>query len=122
MLDNKHILVIEDDYDLLQMLKKLFEINGFNVLTALTAKDGKKKFRKSVKKLNAIILDLSLPDQDGKFICKYIRKKSRRIPIIITTGSEDLVLKIELEKIGVDDFFIKPFDIAALLNSVNNVM
>lgn len=122
MLDNKHILVIEDDYDLLLMLKRLFEINGFNVLTALTAKEGKKKFRKSVKKLNAIILDLSLPDQDGKFICKYIRKKSRRIPIIITTGSEDLVLKIELEKIGVDGFFIKPFDITALLNSVNNVM
>jgi DNA-binding response OmpR family regulator len=122
MLDNKHILVIEDDYDLLLMLKKLFEINGFKVLTALTAKEGKKKFRKSVKKLNAIILDLSLPDQDGKFICKYIRKKSRQIPIIITTGSEDLMLKIELEKIGVDGFFIKPFDIAALLNSVNSAM
>ncbi len=82
MLDNKHILVIEDDYDLLLMLKKLFEINGFNVLTALTAKEGKKKFRKSVKKLNAIILDLSLPDQDGKFICKYIRKKSHQFSLI----------------------------------------
>lgn len=122
MLDDKHILVIEDDYDLLLMMKKLFEIHGFKVLTALTAKDGRKKFRKSYNKLKAVILDLSLPDQNGKFICKYFRKKSKNIPIIITTGSEDRTAKMELEKIGVDGFLLKPFNINELVQSVSSFM
>lgn len=115
-------MVIEDDYDLLLMIKKLLEVNGFKVLTALTAQDGRKKFRKSFSQLCAVVLDLSLPDQNGKHICKYFRRKSRKLPIIITTGSEDRTQKKELEKIGVDAFLIKPFNIMELVQSVSNAI
>src|SRR4030042_2178955 len=117
---NGHILVIEDDYDLLFMIKKLLEIKGFTVLTAITGSEGKKKFRKYAKQIRSVILDLSLPDQDGKQICKELRKKYPLLPIIITTGSEDLSQKSELDQIGINAYLRKPFDLNELLKFVSS--
>ncbi len=120
MVDDRHVLVIEDDYDLLFLIKKLLEFNGFTVLTAITGKEGKKKFRKYSKLLCSVILDLSLPDQDGKKICREFRKKSPHIPIIITTGSEDQKQKQELHKMGIQAYLRKPFDLNELVKFVSH--
>jgi two-component system alkaline phosphatase synthesis response regulator PhoP len=118
MIDNHHVLVIEDDFDLLFMIKKLLELNGFKVLTANTGKEGRRKFRKYSPRIRTVILDLTLPDQDGKYICQEFRRKHPELPIIITTGSEDQHQKSELEKIGIDAFLRKPFDLNDLLKYV----
>ena len=120
MINDSHVLVIEDDYDLLYMIKKLLELNGFNVLTANTGKEGQRKFRKYSPRIRSVILDLSLPDQDGKHICKEFRQKKPELPIIITTGSEDQLQKSELEEIGIDAFLRKPFDLNDLLKFVTS--
>jgi len=120
MQTNGHILVIEDDYDLLFMIKKLLEIKGYTVLTAITGSEGKKKFRKYSKLIRSVILDLSLPDQDGKQICRELRKKHPLLPIIITTGSEDLAQKSELDLIGIKAYLRKPFDLNELLQFVSS--
>jgi DNA-binding response OmpR family regulator len=120
MQNNRHILVIEDDYDLLFMIKKLLEIKGFKVLTAITGKEGKKKFRRYSKQIRSVVLDLSLPDLDGKQICREFRKKFPLLPIIITTGSEEISQKIELEQIGIHAYLRKPFDLNELLKFVSS--
>lgn len=120
MNENSHVLVIEDDYDLLFMIKKLLEIKGFTVLTALTGKEGKRKFRKYSKQIRSVILDLSLPDQDGKKICREFRKKLPRLSIIITTGSEDQDQKAELDQIGINAYLRKPFDLNELLKFISS--
>ena len=120
MVKDPHILVIEDDYDLLFMIKKLLEINGYKVLTAISGKEGKQKFRQYSRQLRSVILDLSLPDQDGKRICQEFRRKKPKLSIIITTGSEDRRQQSELEAIGIDAFLRKPFDLQELLHFVSS--
>jgi DNA-binding response OmpR family regulator len=117
---DQHILVIEDDYDLLFMIKKLLEINGYKVLTAITGKEARKKFRKYARQLKSVILDLSLPDQDGKHICREFRKNHPELSIIITTGSEDQRQKSELEAIGINGYLRKPFDLRELLRFISS--
>ena len=120
MIKDSHVLLIEDDYDLLYMIKKLLEINGFKVLTANTGREGRRKFRKYSSRIHSVILDLTLPDQDGKHICQEIRKKYPELSIIITSGSEDLLQKSELEEIGIDAYLRKPFDLNDLLKFVSS--
>ena len=120
MVKDQHILVIEDDFDLLFMIKKLLEINGYKVLTAISGKEGKRKFRKYRRQLQSVILDLSLPDQDGKLICREFRRKHPELSIIITTGSEDQRQKNELEAIGINGYLRKPFDLEELLRFVSS--
>ncbi|MBN2366646.1 MAG: response regulator transcription factor [Calditrichaeota bacterium] len=120
MASGRHILVIEDDYDLLFLIKKLLEMKGFKVITAITGKEGKKKFRKHSRELFSVILDLSLPDLDGKKICGEFRKKQPDLPIIITTGSEDQKQKQELDNIGIQAFLKKPFDLHELVDCISS--
>jgi len=119
MIKDSHVLVIEDDYDLLYMIKKLLELNGFKVLTANTGREAKRKFRKYSSRIRSVILDLTLPDQDGKYICQEIRRKYPELSIIITSGSEDQLQKSELEEIGIDAYLRKPFDLNDLLKFVS---
>ncbi len=118
MPEDRHVLIIEDDYDLLFLIKKLLEIKGFKVLTAFTGKEGRKKFRKHSSHIQSVILDLTLPDLDGKKICREFRKKYPELPIIITTGSEDQLQKQELDKLGIIAYLTKPFDLNELVNCI----
>ena len=116
MAEDLHVLIIEDDFDLMFLIKKMLEIKGFKVLTAFTGKEARKKFRKNSASLQSVILDLTLPDLDGKKICKEFRKKNPDVPIIITTGSEDPLQKQELDKLGITAYLKKPFDLNELVN------
>ena len=120
-LRDKMILIIEDDYDLLWLMKKFLSINGFKVLTAVTAKEAGKIFTKNLKKINAVILDLSLPDKNGKKVCQEFKNVSPDTPIFITTGFEDPTQQIELEKIGVDGYLVKPYNFKELVNMLSKV-
>jgi DNA-binding response OmpR family regulator len=118
MAEDLHVLIIEDDFDLMFLIKKMLEIKGFKVLTAFTGKEARKKFRKNSTSLQSVILDLTLPDLDGKKICKEFRKKNPDVPIIITTGSEDPSQKQELDKLGITAYLKKPFDLNELINCI----
>ncbi len=120
MSSDRHILVIEDDYDLLFLIRKLLEARGFHVITALNGKEGKKKYRKYSSEIQSVVLDLTLPDLDGRKICRYLRKSSPDLPIIITTGSEDLEQKQDLDKIGIQAFLKKPFDLNELVDCITS--
>lgn len=122
MLDKKHILVIEDDHDLLWLLRKVLSMNGFEVLTAVTAEQAEQVFTDNISILDAIILDLSLPDEHGKVICNKIMQRSPKVPIIITTGYEEKAQQNELEKMGVSAYLIKPFDIMRLVKIVSDLV
>jgi DNA-binding response OmpR family regulator len=120
MAEDLHVLIIEDDFDLMFLIKKMLEIKGFKVLTAFTGKEARKKFRKNSKSIQSVILDLTLPDLDGKKICKEFRKKNPDVPIIITTGSEDPIQKQELDKLGITAYLKKPFDLNELVNCLGS--
>ena len=121
MLEKKNILIVEDDHDLLWLLKKILSMNGFNILQAVTAEEADQVFTQNLNILDAIILDLSLPDEHGKTVCKKILDRLPEIPVIITTGYEESTQQAELENMGVSAYLIKPFDIMKLVKIVSDL-
>lgn len=116
---DKKILIVEDDFDLLWMLKKLLTTLGYPILTAVTGAQGIEVFSRNIFDIGVIVMDLSLPDQDGEIIVQEIFKVMPDIPIIITTGSEDKTQLNRLERSGIKKILVKPFDLQQLSEVVS---
>lgn len=120
MSDQKsHILVVDDDRELRDLVSNLLRKNGFKV----DAADGAKEMRKVLRtaKIDLIVLDRVMPEEDGLVICQEIRRTSR-IPIIMLTllGSEtDRVVGLE---VGADDYVQKPFSPQELVARIKAVL
>jgi len=101
------ILVVDDDPDILRILRDNLELDGYRVFTASTGKEALQLFERVP--VGLIILDLSLPDIDGIQVCRSIREKSN-IPIIMLTARDRLPDKVLGLETGADDYLVKPFD------------
>ncbi len=115
------ILVIEDETDILEILKYNLSKNGFDVLSADT---GEKGLEAAHKLPDLILLDLMLPRMDGLEVCRRLRanERTRAIPVIMLTakGTEaDIVLGLTL---GADDYVPKPFSPVELLARIKAVL
>jgi DNA-binding response OmpR family regulator len=106
-MSNYKILVVDDDPDILKIVRDNLELDGYGVRTASFGKEALAYFEKEV--FDLIILDLKLPDMDGIQICRTIRQKSD-IPITMLTAKDGLSDKILGLESGADDYIVKPFD------------
>ncbi len=107
-----HVLLIDDEPQILRALKTILSANHYRVSTASTGEEG---IALSVtQQPDVIILDLSLPDIDGFQICEQIREWSR-VPIIILSVRENEKDKVAALDKGADDYLTKPFGIEELL-------
>jgi DNA-binding response OmpR family regulator len=102
------ILIVEDNKDVNIMLKEVLLGEGYEVFSAYTGTDGLKEFQS--KEFDMIILDIMLPYKSGDEILKEIRKTSD-VPVIIISAKDMICTKIELLKMGADDYITKPFDL-----------
>ena len=106
MLENKKILVVDDEEKIVRVLEAYLKKENFEVLKAYSGKDALELF--SNNQIDLVILDLMLLDVSGEHVCKEIRKTSR-VPIIMLTAKsteEDLLKGLSL---GADDYIYKPF-------------
>lgn len=111
----KKILVVEDERDILHLVKLYLEKEGYRVVTAATGPDGLKAARSEHPDL--LVLDLMLPDMDGLEVCKRLRAdpQTATLPIIMLTAKaeeSDTIIGLEL---GADDYVTKPFSPKALV-------
>ena len=115
----KDVLVIEDDLDIVDLLRIHLEDLDLNVSSATTGVQGLSKARKS--HFDLIILDLMLPELDGLEVCKEIRADKINVPILMLTAkSEDIDKIIGLEA-GADDYLVKPFNIREFISRVKAI-
>lgn len=110
-----HILIIEDDLDIANVLKLDLTDAGYSVDHADVAMTGLIKAREDNPDL--IILDLGLPDFDGGDVVQRLRKNSA-VPIIVLTARDTIDEKVRLLSLGADDYIIKPFHPDELLARV----
>jgi len=118
----KTILVVEDEKDILQLVKLYLEKERFRVVTAMTGLDGLKQVAEEHPDL--VVLDLMLPEMNGLDVCKRIRAKTETamLPIIMLTAKaeeSDTVIGLEL---GADDYVTKPFSPKALTARVKALL
>ncbi|MCK8602505.1 response regulator [Desulfoferrobacter suflitae] len=103
------VLIVEDEADILELLKYTIQTAGFEVLTA---EDGYAALSLAKRRLpDLILLDLMLPGLDGFEICKELKRSSetRHIPIIMLTAKGEEVDRIVGLELGADDYVVKPF-------------
>lgn len=108
------ILVVEDDFDIANMLRMYFSAQGYQVDVAARGNDALDKTRRHLPDL--IVLDIMLPDMDGYQVCKVLRTTTRtsHIPIIFLTQKDERSDRIAGLELGADDYITKPFDIEEL--------
>lgn len=106
-MDQYNILVVDDDLDILTILKDNLELDGYTVFTATLGKEAIDIFQK--ESIDLIILDLMLPDMDGILVCRATRTNSH-VPIIMLTAKDSVSDKVLGLDSGADDYIVKPFD------------
>lgn len=104
------ILIVDDETDIVSMLKDYFEFNGYDVLTA---SGGLEAIKKSEMQPDIILLDINMPDIDGMEVCSRIRDFVS-CPILFLTARIEDSDKIKGFGIGADDYIVKPFSIDEL--------
>src|SRR6056297_539762 len=110
----ENILVIDDEINILELIKFNLELNNYSVTTSLNGKDGIEKIK--TQKFDLIILDLMMPEIDGIQVCKFVRGNNtyKNIPIIMLTAKGTETDKIYGLEIGADDYINKPFSVKEL--------
>ena len=109
-----HLLVIEDDARLVRLLKRLLSQDRHTVETAMTADEGL-EIACSDLGLDAIVLDVGLPDRSGFEVARTLRKQGSQIPILMLTARDSVNDRVSGLDAGADDYLVKPFAYEELL-------
>lgn len=119
MARSPHVLIVEDDREIRTMVARFLEKRGLRVSTVGDAKGMDRLMRTS--KIDMIVLDLMLPDEDGLSICRRVREASS-LPIIMLTANGDPVSRVVGLEMGADDYVPKPFEPNELLARIKAVL
>ena len=114
-----HIMVVDDDDRIRDLVKQYLEENNFLVTTAKNADDAKEKLE--IIKFDILVLDIMMPGQSGLSLTKEI-KKNNLIPIILLTAKGETQDRIEGLEVGADDYLGKPFAPKELLLRIKNIL
>lgn len=114
-----HILVVDDDTEIRQLLKTYLEQHGLRASTASDGKDMWSILDKSA--IDLIVLDLMLPGEDGLSLCRKLCA-TKKIPVIMLTALGEETDKIVGLEMGADDYLAKPFNPRELLARINSVL
>jgi len=114
-----HLLVVEDDPDIIELIRRYFSAQGFEVSAASDGTAMRAALESRV--VDAVLLDLGLPGEDGFALTRYLRERWKGA-LIIVTGRGDSIDRVVGLELGADDYVTKPFDLRELLARVRSVL
>ncbi len=117
--NKNHILIVDDDDRIRDLLKDYLSENSYVVSSAGNAEEAKEKLE--YFKFDIIILDVMMPGQNGYDLTKEI-KKQMKVPIILLTAKGEVENRIKGLELGADDYIGKPFEPKELLLRINNII
>jgi DNA-binding response OmpR family regulator len=109
------VLVVDDDAEILLLIRRVLEIEGFHVITAESGEAAIQEMER--EEFDLLVLDLMLPGIDGITVCRQIRSFST-MPIIILSAKTNVEEKVKALEAGADDYVTKPFSTQELLARV----
>ncbi len=110
------LLVIEDDRTIAEPLRTGLTREGFEVLLVGTGKEAL-----AAPPVDLVLLDLGLPDLDGRVVCRELRARSQ-VPIIVVTAHGEEIDRVTLLELGADDYVVKPFGFRELVARIRAVL
>jgi two-component system response regulator VicR len=117
------IMVVDDEPDLLEVVKLILESDGYQVVTASSGQEALNKIEKEMPDL--VLLDIIMPKMDGWEVFSRIKSNpmTHEIPVIMLTAKDQRIDKlIGLHVVRVDDYITKPFGRAELLERIKRVL
>ena len=114
-----HILVVDDDDGIRNLVKQYLNENNFLVTTANSAEDASKKIE--VVKFDLIVLDIMMPGKSGLEFTQE-NKNSIKTPIILLTAKSEVSERVEGLEVGADDYLPKPFEPKELVLRIKNIL
>ncbi len=116
MAGERPILIVDDDRSLREELAAQLQVDGeFTADEAASVSEAESKIRQHEQRFDALILDVGLPDGDGRDLCATLRKAGMRMPIIMLTGSDEESDVVRGLESGANDYIAKPFRLNELL-------
>ncbi len=117
----KKILVIDDEKDVVELIKARLEANKYEVFTAFSGKDGLEKTK--TYQPNLILLDIMMPEMDGFEVLRRLKdmrlkKEIKNIPVVMLTAKGEVSSMSRARELGSVDYFVKPFDSEELLRYI----
>lgn len=112
MTANARVLIVDDEVAILKFLRPALEASGYDIEVAGTVADAARLI--AAKSPDIVVLDLGLPDGDGKDVIRSVREWSD-VPIIVLSARDREIEKIEALDLGADDYVNKPFSVGELL-------
>lgn len=119
IMKNYHILVVEDDQEIQELIKQFLMTQQYKVIVASDGLEGMKQFNKQF--FDLILLDVMMPNLNGFEVAKMIRSQSN-IPIIMLTALEEEQDQMKGFDLGIDDYITKPFSFHVLMRRVEAVL
>lgn len=110
------LLVVEDDPSISEPLCSGLTREGFDVVLAATGREAL-----DAAAVDLVLLDLGLPDLDGRVVCRQLRERSS-VPIIVVTARGDEIDRVMLLELGADDYVVKPFGFRELVARIRAVL
>jgi two-component system, OmpR family, phosphate regulon response regulator OmpR len=114
-----HILVVDDDRRLRELLARFLTQNGFRVTTAASAAEAQAKSESLV--FDALVLDVMMPGENGFDYARRVRAESQ-VPILMLTARADPADRVSGLEIGADDYLAKPFETRELILRLSNIL
>jgi two-component system alkaline phosphatase synthesis response regulator PhoP len=117
----KTILVVDDEKDIIDLLKYNLQKEGYAVQTA---QNGKRALEQAQKRPDLIVLDVMMPEMDGWEVCKELKRRdlTSSIPIIFLTAKGTEVDEVVGLELGADDYIVKPISIRKLVARIKTVL
>jgi PAS domain S-box-containing protein len=118
----QYILVVDDEPNILQITKMIFEKHNYRVVSANDGPEALALFAQQMGSIGGVLTDIAMPYMDGVALVRAIRKMKPEIPIIASTGHGDRTSVAELESLGVKNLLPKPFSSEKLLAAVHSAL
>jgi DNA-binding NtrC family response regulator len=120
MVDQKTILIVDDEEAITTAVSKDLIGNGYYVETAGNADEAIAKVKN--RPFDLVFLDIKMPGKDGFEVLKFIKKHSPGIKVVMLTAFADLANAIESKRLGAEGFISKPYDLVDLMTSIENIL
>jgi two-component system response regulator MprA len=119
VMNGGRVLVVEDDAELRRVLARALEDEGFTVVAVAT---GSAALSQDLSALDALVLDVGLPDSDGRDVCQAVRARGCGAPVLFLTARDALSDRLSGFSAGGDDYLTKPFHLSELVARLNALL
>ncbi len=105
---NEHILLVDDEEQILKMEKQMLERLGYQVTTRTSSIEALEAFRALSDKFDIVITDMTMPNMTGEMLAYELKQIRKKLPVILCTGFSEKITKEKAEALGIDGFLMKP--------------